>query len=111
MEKISDCKREHWEQYESDVWWEYFYALECHTERNVKGRLTYMPSPADIYRRRLELHWLEWHGFNDHFIASVMEHDMPCFERLFQMVERHGIEETYHRCLPFLADTEYEGET
>ena len=106
---IGERTPEDWERHEGDVWWQYFFAVGRRTRRIVKGRFTYMPSPSDIYRRRMELRWLEGCGFDRHFIASVMEHDMPCLERVMKMVERYGVEETRRRCSPFLADTEYGG--
>jgi hypothetical protein len=92
---------------DEERWWDWFRASVEHEPRVVKGRSMYVPSPADICRRQRELNWLKLNGFDDHFTASVMEHDMPCFCRVVEMVERHGAEETHRRCSPFLVDTEY----
>ena len=89
----------------AEVWLEYFHLFRY--SRNVKGRQMYVPSPAGIQIRCLHVRWLESVGFNRKFIVNVMEHDNPTIERVKQMVLRHGPEETFRRCLPFLENTEY----
>lgn len=90
-------------------WMAFFAELWLH-RTEVKGRQPYLPSPSEIKWRCEQLRWLESHGFCRAFIVNVMEHENPCFERVKQMIERHGAFETYRRCREFMVETEYDAE-
>ena len=87
--------------------WMQWFAAQARFQVVRRGRTPYLPSPAEIKLRGLQVRWLEQCGFRRSFIVNVMEYDNPEFERIVRMVRRHGVEETYRRCKEFLFPTEY----
>jgi len=89
----------------------YYDALDAY-EEEIGGRSAnnarYLPSPGDIEQRITDLRWLQEQGFNQRFIASVLQFDTPTLDVVVKMVKRHGPFETYKRLRIFLAPTEYD---
>lgn len=85
-------------------WEAYHRTLAHHAEpgRAKEDEGAYLPDPDEIDVQIGKMRWLESLGFNDLFISSVMIYDAPTFERVCQMIDRHGPTETYRRCRPFL---------
>jgi len=99
---------------DEDEYWEssvraYYEAMAGHAAggRATPDRGAFLPSPWEIEERKVIMHWLRGHGFNNHFVTSVMCHDTPNIDKVRVMVARYGPAETWRRCCQFLADTEY----
>ena len=83
-------------------------AWECyerHLQRSpriMEDRDCYIPSPDEIEHRMAMMLWLRKCGFVEAFITSIMTHNTPSFQRVVQMVDRHGTAETWRRWRPFI---------
>lgn len=96
--------------HDEDAWMAYRW------ERTAKGskgknkvkvdKAAYLPNPDEIKLRGLQVRWLTELGFNNIFIESCMRWDSPRIEVVEKMVAKHGVEETYRRCRPFLVSNE-----
>lgn len=82
-------------RYREDSWEAWHYARDS-------AEAGYIPSPAEIDKQLARMKWLEYLGFNEVFISSVMIHDTPSFALVCEMVRKHGVDETYRRCRWFL---------
>ena len=104
-------KRDKFAELDGDAhdWATYWAELWLH-QREVQRRTPYLPSPSDIPNRCKDILWLERNKFPRKFIVNVMEYENPSIDRVRQMVERHGVNETYQRCKHFLLETEYDTE-
>lgn len=63
---------------------------------------SYLPSPDEIALRRFMLHSLKSWGFNEAFVASVMQADTPTFAMVADSVKRHGVAGTWERYRDFI---------
>ncbi len=106
-QREEDFKRS--EYYKS--WETWLETTERHEEEGrSEDKGAYLPDPVEVEIRIARLKELQRLGFNDRFICSVMQHDTPTMRKVRQMVARYGVSETYRRCKPFLAPTEYDKE-
>lgn len=87
--------------------WVLWYATELRHGGIRRGRSMYLPSPAEIEARKVDVHMLVKLGFDSAFVASVMQYDMPHIDRVKRLLKLYGPEETYRRCQPFLHRSEY----
>lgn len=93
------------EHHEND--WVAYYAALWRFKGQRTGRNMYLPSPAEIAERGLQVRWLESLGFPRKAIVNIMEYDNPHIDRVQQMVVRHGPEGTYRRISSFFVRTDY----
>lgn len=85
-------------------WAAYWETLNRHHQpgRTSVDQGTYLPSPDEINVRRFMLHSLKSWGFNEAFVASVMQSDTPNFKTVADSVERHGVAVTWERYRDFI---------
>lgn len=90
--------------HEYDSWAAYWETLARHTKPGPTpvDQGSYLPSPDEIHIRRFMLHSLKSWGFNEAFVASVMQADTPSFDAVAASVARHGVEGTWRRYRDFI---------
>lgn len=66
----------------------------------------YLPDPDELQERISLLRHLQDLGLHRKLIDSIMMHNSPDLERVLQMVDRYGPEETWRRYEPFIEETE-----
>ena len=77
----------------------------------IEDYRAYLPSPAEIEQRKVQLRYLQRLGFTDRFIASVMQKDSPPFAMVMG-ARRRGLTaaQIAAKFEAFLEPTEYDGQ-
>ena len=106
-DKFFDERAEHY-----DSWSAYCETVERHQQggRSTADRGAFLPDPDEIEVRIAMLRELQGHGFNERFIASIMQHDTPTISVVRVAVARCGPRATWLRYRNFLETTEYDDE-
>lgn len=87
-----------------DSWAAYWETTNRHHQpgKTTVDHGSYLPSPDEITIRRNMLHSLKSWGFNQAFVASVMQADTPNFKAVADSVARYGVEGTWERYRDFI---------
>jgi len=87
-----------------DSWAAYWETLNRHHQpgRTTIDQGSYLPSPDEINIRRSMLHSLKLWGFDEAFVASVMQANTPTFETVADSVARYGVAGTWERYKDFI---------
>ena len=87
-----------------DSWAAYWETTNRHGQpgRSSVDQGSYLPSPDEIADRRKMLQILKSWGFNEAFVASVMQADTPTFATVEDSVKRHGVATTWERYKDFI---------